>query len=307
MFRIIFYTILFLFSACGDLVEETDSSACNNAIDARNYDLAISVCNSRKDKASAYLGKAGLDIINLLKSSGSSVSEYSEPDGISLGKDDVAGANVMNVLQLTVSDIPNITERKTKITNAKYALDNATYLLQPNLNDLSKDEILLNTLAISFAMQLSQVLEFDNATTSQQTTPTVSGGTSLSCPKVTNESNAGTKLVALDGHIWTKERDGIQCTRIKNAIDAIQGNDAKTDAVVELVAWVNNGGGETAPLPSTIKNTVCAPFETLTGYLTNLATNIVKLSLSGDNTKVINNAQTSSNALMKTIGCYSTD
>jgi len=306
MFRIIFSTIIFLLSACGDLVEESDSSECNNAIDTRNYELALSVCNSRKDRATAYLGKAGFDIINLIKSSGSPVSKYSEPDGITLGDDDPAGANVMNVLQLTVSNIPDITKRKTAITNAKDALDNATYILQKDLNDLSKDEIFLNTLAISFAMQLDQVIEFDNATTSQQTSPTVSG-TSLTCPKVSNASNAGTKLVALDGHIWTKERDGIQCTRIKNAIDDIPGNAAKLNAVAELVDWVNDGGGEKAPLPSTIKSTVCAPFETLTNYLTNLAMNIVKLSSSVDNTKIISDAQTSSNALMKTIGCYSTD
>lgn len=308
IFRNIFFVVFLLISGCGDLVEESGSSACNNAIDARNYDLALSVCSSRKDKASAYLGRAGLDIINLIKSTGSSVSAYIEPAGVTLGTDDAIGANVMNVLQLSVSNITDNTKRAAAIENSKYDLDNASALLQPYLSEknppLNKDEILLNTFAISFAMQLDQVITFDNATTSQQTSPTVSG-TSLSCPLVTNASSAGSKLVAMDGHIWSKERDGIQCTRIKNAIDAIEGNVAKAAAVTELVNWVNAGGGTNAPLPDTIKETVCEPFESLTNYLTKLVKNIAKLSLSGDNTEIINNANSSSDTLMKTIGCYS--
>ena len=37
---------------------------------------ALSKCSSRKDKASAYLGKAGYDIVNLLKSSKSSCLNF---------------------------------------------------------------------------------------------------------------------------------------------------------------------------------------------------------------------------------------
>ena len=76
----IIFGIFLVLSACGDLVEESDAGACNSAIDARNYDEALSVCTSRKDKASAYMGKAGYDIINLLKSSGSSTGKYDDDD-----------------------------------------------------------------------------------------------------------------------------------------------------------------------------------------------------------------------------------
>ncbi|MDP7614652.1 MAG: hypothetical protein QF778_05010, partial [SAR324 cluster bacterium] len=66
-------------------MKESDTGACDSAIDSRNYDTALSVCTSRKDKASAYMGKAGYDIINLLKSSGSSVTAYTAPSDVDLG------------------------------------------------------------------------------------------------------------------------------------------------------------------------------------------------------------------------------
>ena len=60
--------VITVLTACGDLVEESDANACNSAIDARDYGTAKSICTDRKDKASAYMGLAGYDIINLLKS-----------------------------------------------------------------------------------------------------------------------------------------------------------------------------------------------------------------------------------------------
>ena len=60
--------IIFVLSGCGDFVKETDAEACNKAIDERDYDTALSTCTTRKDKATAYMGKAGYDIINLLNS-----------------------------------------------------------------------------------------------------------------------------------------------------------------------------------------------------------------------------------------------
>ncbi len=61
-------------TGCGDLVVESETGACDNAIDDRNYDEAIISCSSREDKASAYMGKAGYDIVNLLKSSSTTTS-----------------------------------------------------------------------------------------------------------------------------------------------------------------------------------------------------------------------------------------
>jgi len=308
IFRKIYFVVLLLLSACGDLVEESDSSSCNSAIDARNYDLALSACSSRKDKASAYLGKAGLDIINLVKSSGSSVSAYSEPDGTSLGTDDVAGATVLNILQLSVSNISDYNKRKEAISKAKTNLDAASSLLQPNLNSsndpLKKDEILLNAFAISFAMQLDQILLFDNKTTSTNAVPIPLDNGTLACTQVSGYNNNSAKvlLTKMDGHLWSSERNGTQCARVLNAYNA---SDNKSAEATALANWVTaTDGGQNVALPYPYYDIICPPFISLTESLTNLALNIAKLSLSGDNTKAITEAQTSSDALLKKIGCF---
>ena len=61
-------------------------------------------------------------------------------------------------------------------------------------------------------------------------------------------------------------------------------------------------------LPDMFREEVCAPVASLETYFKDLTDIIAKLSLSGDklsgdNTKAITNAQTSSNTLMKAIGC----
>jgi hypothetical protein len=276
-------------------VKESDSGACNSAIDARNYDKALSVCTSRKDKASAYMGKAGYDIINMLKSSGSSATAYTAPSGVLLGNDDVAGASILNILQLSVEVIADNDTRAKKIAESKTYLDLASSKLQPSLADntstpppLDADEILLNTFAISFAMQLEQIMIFDNETTSKTTFPS---GENLDCTPVENVADAASVLIPNDGHIWEKERDGMMCARIKNAIEALGD---QTAAIAGLA------GGS---LHSDIFETVCDPFDSLTTYLTDLTANIAKLSLSGDNTKAITNAKTSTETLMKAVGC----
>ena len=39
--RLQIYLVIFVaLSACGDLVKESDTGACNSALDARNYDTA---------------------------------------------------------------------------------------------------------------------------------------------------------------------------------------------------------------------------------------------------------------------------
>ena len=68
--------IIFIISGCGDFVKETDAEACKKAIDERDYDTALSTCTSRKDKATAWMGKAGYDIVNLLKSASTAPSAY---------------------------------------------------------------------------------------------------------------------------------------------------------------------------------------------------------------------------------------
>ena len=64
IFLSVLYGFIFSISGCGDFVTETDTGACSKAINERDYDTALSACTSRKDKATAYMGKAGYDIIN---------------------------------------------------------------------------------------------------------------------------------------------------------------------------------------------------------------------------------------------------
>ena len=304
----IFLVIFVTLSACGDLVKESDTGACDSAIDARNYDTALSVCTSRKDKASAYMGKAGYDIVNLLKSSGTSVTAYTAPSDVELGTDDSSPASILNILQLSVAKISDNDTRATAISSSKTNLDSAYKLLQPSLGDnssspLTTDEILLNTFAISFAMQLNQIILFDNMTTSTSTVPLdVSGD--LKCTLVSGYDNNDAKalLIAMDGHIWAAERDGMQCTRVLNAYNAASDQNAAKSA---LGGWVRDtADGTEVKLPAPFYDAVCPSFESLTDYLTDLAANIEKISLSGDNTKAITNAKNSTDTLMKTIGCF---
>jgi len=297
LFLILVLGVITVLTACGDLVKESDTGACDSAIDARNYDEALSVCTSRKDKASAYMGKAGYDIVNLLESSGSSSKKYD--DDSSLGKDDVSGLSILNILRLSVAEIADNDTRATAIANSKNYLDNATALLHPYLNDnstpLSTDEILLDTFALAFAMQLNQLIIYDNATTSTRTFPdNLSDGT-LDCPNAA--ASTASELRAMDGHLWTAERDGIQCARMKSAIAA---SDNQTAVLDNLTEWEIG-----TKLPSTIYDTVCEPILSLTSYLSKLTDSIdkLKLTLSGDNTKAITDAKTSTDNLTKTVGC----
>ena len=305
----IFLVIFVALSACRDLVKESETGACDSAIDSRNYDTALSVCTSRKDKASAYMGKAGYDIINLLKSSGSSVTAYTAPSDVDLGTDDSSPASILNILQLSVAIISDNDTRATAISSSKTNLDSAYKLLQPSLGDnssspLTTDEILLNTFAISFAMQLNQIILFDNMTTSPYSVPRPLDNGTLTCSVVSGHDNNDAKalLIAMDGHIWAAERDGMQCTRVLNAYNAASD---KAAAATALAGWVSaTADGTKVKLPAPFYDAVCPSFESLTDYLTDLAANIEKISLSGDNTKAITNAKTSTETLMKTIGCF---
>ena len=301
--------IIFVLSGCGDFVEETNTGACNKAIDERDYDTALSACTSRKDLASAWMGKAGYDIVNLLKASSSAPSAYTAPSGVSLGTDDITGAAILNILQLSTDVISDDTKRATAITNSKNYLDNASELLHPYLNDnsspLSMDEMLLDTYAIAFAMQLDQIILYDNGTTGDNMTPS---GTvdNLICTNVTgdNGTEAKEKLKAMDGHLWSSEMVGVQCRSIKNAIEGTTWN---SDNFSDLIDNLSNRGDNGGLLPISIRKTICDPVESLKKYILALADNIdtigEKMSLSGDNTKAITNAQSSTDNLTKVVGC----
>jgi len=305
--------VITVLTACGDLVKESDANACNSAIDARDYGTAKSICTDRKDKASAYMGLAGYDIINLLKSSGSSTKKYeSTGSGLGtsgLGTDDVSGLSILNLLRLSVNEYDNDTIRTTKIKASKNYLDSASALLHPCISDnctppITTDEILLDTFALSFAMQLNQLILYDNATTSTTPIPDNNSEGILVCDNAT--ATTASELRAMDGHLWTAERDGIQCNSLKSAIADIGDNDTKL-AVIDNIT--NRKAGQ--KLPSAIYTPVCKPILSLTGYLDNLTESINKLvtlsgdntTLSGDNTKAITDAKTSTDNLTKTVGC----
>ena len=297
--------VFLVLSSCRDFIKESDTSACNSAIDGRNYEKASLVCSSRKDKATAYMGMAGYDIINLLKSAGTTVTAYTKPT--ELGTDDVAGASILNILQLGVATIADDDARVKAISKSKTNLDSASKELQPYLNELSTDEILLNTFAISFAMQLKQLEIYDNATTSEEAYPALCNGCNhvdnLTCTEIDiSNSDEKANLKAMDGHLWTKERNGTQCNSILGAIKGITDSDEQDAAFINFNAWVDNTSR--GKLPEPFATTVCGPISSLTDYLADLTLNLEKLSsLSGDNTKAITNAETSSDALLKAVGC----
>ena len=301
--------IIFVLSGCGDFVEETDAEACKKAIDERDYDTALSACTSRKDLASAWMGKAGYDIVNLIKSSSSAPSAYTAPSGVSLGTDDISGATILNILQLSTDVYDNDTIRATKIRDSKNFLDNASGLLHEYLHDnsspLSMDEMLLDTYALSFAMQLNQIILYDSGTTGDNMTPSGTAG-NLTCTNVSgdNGTEAKTRLKAMDGHLWSSEMVGVQCASIKSALDELH---SAGDNVSDLIDNLSNRGNNGGLLPTAIRNTICNPISSLTNYIIKLADNINKigdnLTLSGDNTKAITNAQSSTDNLTKAVGC----
>ena len=296
--------IIFVLSGCGDFVKETDTEACDKAIDERDYDTALSACTSRKDKATAYLGKAGYDIVNLLKSSSSAPSAYTAPSGVELGTDDISGASIMNILQFSTDVISDDSQRATAITNSKNYLDNASALLHPYLNDnsspLSADEILLDTFALAFSMQLYQVITYDNATTATSVVPSADNSGNLSCPEVdgSDGNDAQAMLKSMDGHLWTTERNATQCNLMKTTIDSLSTSE-KNAVLLELANWASAGG----LLPSAIRTAVCEPLDSLLTYLSKLTDSVSKLTLSGDNTEAITDAQTSTDTLLKDVGC----
>jgi len=300
--------VITVLTACGDLVKESEKSACDSAMDARDYETAKSVCTNRKDIASALMGLAGFDIVNLLKSSSS--GEKYKSSGSGLGTDDISGLSILNLLQLSVNEYENDTIRTTKIKDSKKHFDEATKLLHKHLNDnstddpLDTDEILLDTFALSFAMQLNQLILYDNATTSTDTFPDNNSEGDLVCDNAT--ARTASELRAMDGHLWTAERDGIQCNRVLSAITDLD-NDSAAALVMDNLT--NRKVGQR--LPDAIYLPVCGPILSLTGYLDNLTESISKLvtlsgdntTLSGDNTKAITDAQTSTDNLTKTVGC----
>ena len=156
-------------------------------------------------------------------------------------------------------------------------------------------------------MQLNQIIFFDNKTTSTTVYPTGDNVSALTCAEVTEGGDTleSAKLIAMDGHIWSTEMNGMQCNRIKTAIEGISGSTAQATAITKLKEWYGKEPAVRGLLPSEFQDVVCNPFESLTTYLTDLAANTAKLSDTDNNTntKAITDADNSTKALMTAAGC----
>ena len=106
-------------------------------------------------------------------------------------------------------------------------------------------------------------------------------------------------LKAMDGHLWTTERNSIQCLRMKTAIESLSAE----NQVAVLLELANNWTPGEDLLPLAIRTAICDPLDDLLTYLSKLTDSVSKLTLSGDNTKAITDAQTSTNTLLTKIGC----
>ena len=156
---------------------------------------------------------------------------------------------------------------------------------------------LVTVLRHGFALVFElQVIIYDNATTSTSMVPS---GDPLACGEVSGAdgTDAAAMLKAMDGHLWTSESDGMQCARVKAAIEAL--DSGQNAVLVKLATWASAGG----LLPTEIRSAVCDPLTSMTTYLSKLSDSASKLTLSGDNTASITSAQTSSDTLMKNVGC----
>ena len=93
---------------------------------------------------------------------------------------------------------------------------------------------------------------------------------SLDCPK--QLLRTASELRAMDGHLWTAERDGIQCNRMKSAIEALS-PDNETAVLDNLTRWETG-----TKLPDAIYEQFVRPILSLTSYLSKLTESIDKLT-----------------------------
>ena len=119
--------IVFLIS-CGDLQKPSSTSKCDDALNAQNWDIAISNCSSSRSKGDAYMGKAGFTIMNLMdRSSGETKPSHvsTAESNNSLGSLDSTGAKIFYILGFGYSQINDDADRKSAMNSKKTNLDNA--------------------------------------------------------------------------------------------------------------------------------------------------------------------------------------
>jgi len=310
--------IALIIVGCSDLISESSTSACNTAIDERQYATALTECTTRKDIASAYLGLAGFDIINLLKSTDSTTPTYTDPGensttSFQLGTDGSTGAQVLGILQIDATVVTDDTERVTKAIAAKANLDAAIGQLHPFLNDnstpLDSDEQLLDAFALAFAMQIQQLINYDNATTSTTASGEQTADLYLSCPTVDNTSTTPDVLHPLDGHLWTAEQNGIQCNRLAAVVNAETDSLARVSLIASIAAVYASDTATLLDVSEAVKTAVCAPTEALSTYVDKLSDVTTKMSESGSSTdnssstSVLGDSSSATDTLLKALKC----
>ncbi len=291
---------------CTDLVSEEDdaSSACEAALNDRDYDTAISICDEsddegRANKAAAFMGQAGFDIANLLSAESVSASKDANETDV-LGTEDVSFANIaLNVLKLDSGTLSEESIRIAAIQSSKQSLESAIDLLSPvNASRLTVDEIVLELLSSVYAIQLELILLLD-----------VGQATSLD-PSNTSELETSVATLALTGgsHLITTLKDGTDIsTALKKADGRIWTNEQNLALLPSSVLGFELGGNLTQiceSLGSATSNTTTPPGKSFTTLLTQITTAVGKFgSLSGsDSLSDLSDAIDTANSLEDELG-----
>jgi hypothetical protein len=199
--------IVFLIS-CGDLQKPSSTSKCDDALNAQNWDIAISNCSSSRSKGDAYMGKAGFTIMNLMdRSSGETKPSHvsTAESNNSLGSLDSTGAKIFYILGFGYSQINDDADRKSAMDSKKTNLDNAIDSYKGVITS-DKDAALMYTYANVFAMQIDISQKYDKET-GKASSGLISG---ISCPN-TVSGNSGNKMH--DGYLFKYEENQSNCAK----------------------------------------------------------------------------------------------
>ena len=231
--------------SCGNnLISDSDTGDCTSYLSSRDYDNALTTCTSYKDKASAYMGKAGYDYINLLDNTGSDPTAGT--DNQSFGADDIGtdtgGATFFKILKLTYDDYNNETKRATAVQTALTNLGSAITQLKP-VYSTDKDAATNYAIANLLALKLDESIQLDSA------------GAAL-C--VDSDSTAATSEFSCTGHSSSPSNN-----------PAFRKNDGFLQKGEKRKAFDAACGTFTAP--SSCSTDVCSPFTNSITYLSQAA------------------------------------
>ena len=214
--------LIVFFISCGDLQKPSSTSKCDDALNAQNYDLAITSCTSSKEKGDAYMGKAGFTVVNLINNS----SGETQPDKIKnadskLGTVDSTGSKIMYIIGIASSQINSASDRKTKLSSAKSAFDSA-WASYKGVISSNKDAALMYTYANVFAMQIDQINYYDGMAYACKDASNCSGDDKYTVAKGYNA------LINYDGYIFPADKSAKQnsgssvkatCTGLKPSME----------------------------------------------------------------------------------------